>query len=231
MRQISGGDAFYLFTDKESRHQHISALYIYDPSTAKEKPLRFKTILNNIEDRLGSSPIFRQKLVNVPFNLDYPYWINDPEFDLEYHVRHIALPKPGDWRQLCIQVSRLHARSLDMTRPVWETYVIEGLDNIDFLPKGAFAILTKIHHVAIDGVDVSDYRLASLRQQVAVVSQHGVLFNDTVAANIAYGRLHDADRDSVQRAAQQAGAMSFIERLPDGLDTLIGSEGVQLSGG
>lgn len=156
MRQISGGDAFYLFTDKESRHQHISALYIYDPSTAKEQPLRFKTILNNIEDRLGSSPIFRQKLVKVPMNLDYPYWINDPEFDLEYHVRHIALPKPGDWRQLCIQVSRLHARSLDMTRPLWETYVIEGLDNIDFLPKGAFAIVTKMHHVAIDGVGAAE---------------------------------------------------------------------------
>ena len=156
MRQISGGDAFYLFTDKESRHQHISALYIYDPSTAKEKPLRFKTILRHIEDRLGASPIFRQKLVRVPFNLDYPYWINDPDFDLEYHVRHIALPKPGDWRQLCILLSRLHAQSLDMTRPVWETYVIEGLDNIDFLPKGSFAMLTKIHHVAIDGVGAAD---------------------------------------------------------------------------
>lgn len=156
MRQISGGDAFYLFTDKQSRHQHISTLYIYDTSTVREQPLRFKTILQHIEERLGASPIFRQRLVKVPLNLDYPYWVNDPDFDLEYHVRHIALPKPGDWRQLCILASRLHSRSLDMTRPVWETYVIEGLDNIDFLPPGAFAIMTKIHHVAIDGVSAAE---------------------------------------------------------------------------
>ncbi|MFV0477744.1 MAG: WS/DGAT/MGAT family O-acyltransferase [Parahaliea sp.] len=156
MRQISGGDALFLYTDRQSRHQHIATLLIYDPSTAKEQPLRFKTILQTIEERLGTSPIFRQKLVSVPFNLDYPYWVNDPDFDLEYHVRHIALPKPGDWRQFCIQVSRLHSLSLDMSRPLWETYVIEGLDNIDFLPKGAFAIMTKVHHVAIDGVSAAE---------------------------------------------------------------------------
>jgi diacylglycerol O-acyltransferase len=152
MRQITGGDALFLFSDIKSRHQHISMLNLYDQSTVEKKPLRFKTILGTIEERLGASPVYRQKLVEVPLKLDYPYWINDPEFDLEYHVRHIALPKPGDWRQLCIQVSRIHSRPLDMSRPVWEMYVIEGLDNIDFLPSGAFAILTKIHHVAIDGV-------------------------------------------------------------------------------
>jgi WS/DGAT/MGAT family acyltransferase len=156
MRQITGGDAFFLYTDKQSRHQHISMLYIYDQSTVKGGPLRFKTILDNVEKRLGASPVFRQRLVEVPLNMDYPYWINDPDFDLEFHVRHIALPQPGDWRQLCIQVSRLHSRPLDMSRPVWEMYVIEGLDNVEFLPRGAFAIMTKVHHVAIDGVSAAE---------------------------------------------------------------------------
>lgn len=156
MRQITGGDAFFLYTDKQSRHQQISMLYLYDQSTVKGEKLRFKTILEHVRSRLGSSPVYRQKLVPVPLNLDYPYWINDPDFDLEFHVRHIALPKPGDWRQLCIQLSRLHARPLDMTRPVWEMYVIEGLDNVDFLPKGSFVIMTKVHHVAIDGVSAAD---------------------------------------------------------------------------
>ncbi|MEJ2530442.1 MAG: wax ester/triacylglycerol synthase family O-acyltransferase [Halioglobus sp.] len=156
MRQITGGDAFFLYTDKQSRHQHISMLYIYDQSTVKGGPLRFKTILDNVEKRLGASPVFRQRLVQVPLSMDYPYWINDPDFDLEFHVRHIALPKPGDWRQLCIQVSRLHSRPLDLSRPVWEMYVIEGLDNVEFLPKGAFAIMTKVHHVAIDGVSAAE---------------------------------------------------------------------------
>ena len=156
MRQITGGDALFLYTDKQSRHQHISILYCYDQSTVRGGTLRFKTILEHMEQRLGASPIYRQRLVQVPLNLDYPYWINDPDFDLEYHVRHIALPQPGDWRQLCIQVSRLRSRPLDMTRPVWEMYVIEGLNKIDFLPAGSFAVLTKIHHTALDGVAAAE---------------------------------------------------------------------------
>jgi diacylglycerol O-acyltransferase len=156
MRQITGGDALFLYADKQSRHQHISVLYFYDQSQVKGGPLRFKAILDHVERRLGRSPFFRQRLVEVPFNLDYPYWINDPDFDLEFHVRHLALPQPGDWRQLCIQLSRLHSRPLDLTRPVWEMYVIEGLNNIDFLPPGSFAIMLKVHHVAIDGVAAAE---------------------------------------------------------------------------
>ena len=74
--------------------------------------------------------MFRRKLQRVPLELDYPYWVEDENFDLEYHVRHIALPKPGDWRQFCIQASRIHARPLDLNRPLWEIYVIEGLDSL-----------------------------------------------------------------------------------------------------
>jgi diacylglycerol O-acyltransferase / wax synthase len=94
--------------------------------------------------------------VRVPFDLDYPYWIEDPEFDLEYHVRHLALPKPGDWRQLCIQAARIFARPLDLTRPPWEFTVVEGLDNVPGIAKGSFAIVTKVHHSAIDGMSGID---------------------------------------------------------------------------
>jgi WS/DGAT/MGAT family acyltransferase len=131
---------------------HISGLAIYDQSSAPGSLVTFKGILANIESRLHLARCFRQKLVTVPFGLDHPYWIEDADFDLEFHVRHIALPKPGDWRQLCIQAARLHARPLDLTKPLWEMYVIEGLDGVEDLPKGSFAILTKIHHAAIDGV-------------------------------------------------------------------------------
>jgi Wax ester synthase-like Acyl-CoA acyltransferase domain len=84
--------------------------------------------------------------------------VEDSNFDLEYHVRHIALPKPGDWRHLCIQAARLHSRPLDLTKPLWEMYVIEGLDNVEGLPPGSFAVLTKIHHAAIDGVSGASCR-------------------------------------------------------------------------
>jgi len=160
MRQLSGSDAFFLYSDKPGKHQHVSTIYIYDQSSAPEGTVRFKSILQHVRHRLGASRLFRQKLAHVPFNLDYPYWIEDPHFELEFHVRHIALPHPGDWRQFCIQVSRLHSRPLDMNRPVWEMYVIEGLDNIPFLPDGAFAVMTKVHHSAIDDVTENDMTVA-----------------------------------------------------------------------
>ena len=160
MRQLSGSDAFFLYTDKPGQHQHISTIYLYDQSTAPGGTVRFKSILEHVRDRLSTSRIFRQKLVEVPLNLDYPYWIEDPHFSLEFHVRHIALPPPADWKKFCVQISRLHSRPLDLTRPVWEMYVIEGLDNISFLPKGSFAVVTKVHHAAIDDMTEEDFTTA-----------------------------------------------------------------------
>ncbi len=160
MRQLSGSDAYFLYSDRPGKHQHVSTIYIYDQSTAPDGKVRFKSILQHVRNRLGTSRLFRQKLVHVPFNFDYPYWIEDPHFELEFHVRHIALPHPGDWRQFCIQVARLHSRPLDMNRPVWEMYVIEGLDNVSFLPEGAFAVVTKVHHSAIDDVTENDMTVA-----------------------------------------------------------------------
>ena len=143
-------DALFLASESAHSNSNVSLVQIYDPSTAPGGRLRFKSILALVESRLHRSPIFRQKLRQVPFGLDDPYWIEDENFDLEYHVRNIALPKPGDWRQFCIQASRIHARPLDLNRPLWEIYVIEGLDSLLDLPKDSFALLTKLHHAAID---------------------------------------------------------------------------------
>ncbi len=152
MEQLSGLDATFLNLETATAPTHVGGVAIYDQSTAPGGQVTFKGILANVESRLHLARCFRQKLVRVPFGFDHPYWIEDADFDLEFHVRHIALPKPGDWRQLCIQVARLHARPLDLNRPLWEMYVIEGLDGVEELPAGSFAIMTKIHHAAIDGV-------------------------------------------------------------------------------
>jgi len=152
MQQLTGIDTLFLTQETERTPLHISPLLIYDPSTAPGGKVRFKDILRLFGSRLHLAPIFRRRLVEVPMGLDYPYWVEADDFDLEFHVRHIALPQPGDWRQLCIQVARLHARILDRSRPLWEAYVIEGLDNIEGLPKGCFALFLKMHHAAIDGV-------------------------------------------------------------------------------
>ncbi len=150
MRQLSEHDAAYIYSDSAHANSNVTLLHIYDQSTAPGGMVRFKQILAHVESRLGQLPIFRQKILRVPLDLDYPYWIEDENFDIEYHVRHIALPKPGDWRQFCIQASRIHARPLDLQRPLWEMYVIEGLDSFLDLPQGSFAVLLKIHHAAID---------------------------------------------------------------------------------
>ena len=152
MQQLSGADAAFLYFETPKAPGHIFNLWIYDQSSAPDGKVTFKGVMDHVQKRLHVAPHLRQRLVPVPFELDHPYWVNDPGFDLEYHVRHIALPKPGDWRQLCIQVARLHSRHLDHSRPLWEMYVIEGLNNVKGLPKGSFAIMQKTHHAAIDGV-------------------------------------------------------------------------------
>ena len=160
MEQLSGLDASFLYLETGNMPMHIGGLAIYDQSTAPGGAVTFKDILRFFEKRLHKARAFRQRLVTVPMSLDYPYWIEDPDFDLEFHVRHIALPKPGDWRQLCIQTARLHARPLDTSRPLWEAYVIEGLDNVEGVPAGSFALVTKFHHAAIDGVSGAEISAA-----------------------------------------------------------------------
>jgi diacylglycerol O-acyltransferase len=150
MRQLSENDAAYIYSDSAHANSNVTLLHIYDQSTAPGGVVRFKQILAHVESRLNLLPKFREKIHRVPLDLDYPYWVEDDNFNLEYHVRHIALPKPGDWRQFCIQSSRIHARPLDLQRPLWEMYVIEGLDSFLDLPAGSFAVLLKIHHAAID---------------------------------------------------------------------------------
>ncbi len=156
MRQLQGMDASFVALETRNSPMHIGSILIYNPATAPGGFVRFKDILNFFESRLQLSRTVRQRLVRVPFNLDYPYWIEDPDFDLEYHVRHLALPKPGDWRQLCIQAARIFARPLDLDRPPWEFTVVEGLDNVPGVEKGSFAMVTKVHHAAIDGMSGID---------------------------------------------------------------------------
>ena len=160
MKRLGIIDSAFINMENPTVPQHIGSLGIYDPSTAPGGFVRFKDVLASFERRLQRLPLFRTRLAEVPFGLDRPYWVLDPGFDVEFHIRHIALPHPGDWRQLCIQVARLHARALDMSRPLWEVYVIEGVDRIPGLPKGSFAVYTKMHHSMIDGAGSQNFMTA-----------------------------------------------------------------------
>ncbi len=151
MKQLTALDNMFLALEQGNQYMHVASLGIYDPSSAPGGKVRFKQILAHYASRLEQSKIYQRRLATVPLGLDLPFWVDEGDIDLEYHVRHMALPHPGDWRQLMIQVARLHSRPLDHNRPLWETYVIEGLDNIEGLPKGCFAIYAKIHHALVDG--------------------------------------------------------------------------------
>jgi diacylglycerol O-acyltransferase len=146
MRQLTTLDAQFLAVESAQTYGHVGGLAVYDPSTAPGGELTVKDICRLVGERLHLLPPFRWRLVKVPFGIDLPYWVEDPDFDLDFHIRESAVPPPGDDRQLAETVARIFARPLDRNRPLWEIYLIHGLAG------GHVALLTKIHHSLVDGV-------------------------------------------------------------------------------
>jgi diacylglycerol O-acyltransferase len=155
MQQLSGLDAAFLTLDSPTAYGHVGSVCILDPPQGGEA-LTLDRLTELVESRLHLVPPFRRRLAEVPLGLDQPYWIEDPDFDIEFHVRELALPAPGDDRQLATQAARLHARPLDRRRPLWELYLIHGLQG------GRYGLYTKVHHAAIDGVSGNDLLVALL---------------------------------------------------------------------
>jgi diacylglycerol O-acyltransferase / wax synthase len=146
MRQLTSLDAQFLALESARQTGHVAGLAILDTSTAPGGKLDAEDIKRLMEERLPLLPPLRWRLAEVPFGLDYPFWIDDSDFDLDFHVRELALPAPGSDKQLGEQVSRIVARPLDRGRPLWELYVVHGLE------AGHTGVLTKIHHALIDGI-------------------------------------------------------------------------------
>ena len=150
MRQLTGLDSSFLTMETSSQYGHLASLTIFDLADWSTDRTFYEAIGATIEQRIHLIPLLRRRLLEVPLGLDHPYWIEDPDFDLEFHVRNLALPVPGSDEQLAEQVARLIARPLDRTRPLWEIYVIDGLANDG--PSPRVAMLTKFHQCAIDGL-------------------------------------------------------------------------------
>ena len=144
MQQLSGVDASFLYMETAKSWGHVSGLAVFRrPDTPEWSP--YEALLSRLEAYLPKLDPLRRRLVEVPLRLDHPYWVEDPDFDLEFHVRETAIPPPGTDEKLAALVARLIARPLDRSHPLWEAYVIEGLSD------SRFAILTKLHHATIDG--------------------------------------------------------------------------------
>ncbi len=145
MKQLTGLDASFLYMETASQFGHVSSVSVYErpPDDPDYDP--FTAWREQIERRLHLLEPLRRRLREVPLGLDHAFWVEDPDFDLDFHVRQNAVPPPGSDRQLAEIVARIIGRPVDRTRPLWETYVIEGLAG------DRFAILTKFHHATIDG--------------------------------------------------------------------------------
>jgi len=143
--RLTAIDAQFLTNENDNAHMHIGAVMIFegDPPTYDE----FKA---HIASRLDFVPRYRQKLVYPPYGTGRPLWADDPDFNLNYHLRHTALPAPGDERQLKILASRLFSQSLDRAKPLWEMTLVEDLEG------DRFAIIIKSHHAMIDGISGVD---------------------------------------------------------------------------
>src|SRR3984893_232402 len=137
MRLLSSLDAQFLALETPRQSGHVGSVAILDPSTRPTGTLVAADIQGLITDRLPLLPPVRWRLEEVPLGLDYPYWVDDPDFDLDFHVRELALAAPGSDAQLAEQVARIVGRPLDRARPLWELYLISGL------ASGYTAMLTK----------------------------------------------------------------------------------------
>jgi WS/DGAT/MGAT family acyltransferase len=144
--RLTALDASFLYLERPAMHMHVAGLAVLDPSTCPNGRLRAEDVEAAMASRLHLAPRFRQRIVDVPFNLGLPVWADDPQFDLGFHVRRSALPAPGGRRELADSVQRVLSRPLDRTKPLWEMYVIEGLED------GHVAVLMKAHHAMLDGL-------------------------------------------------------------------------------
>src|SRR5436190_13107227 len=140
MLQLTSLDAQFLAIETPRTYGHVGGLAVYDPSTAPGGDLKHEDLCRLVGERLHLLPPFTRRLVPVPLGLDHPFWIEDPDFDLDFHVRDSAVPPPGDDRQLARTIERIFARPLDRSRPLWELYLIHGLEG------GRGGLRTKIPH-------------------------------------------------------------------------------------
>ncbi len=143
--RLSGLDASFLYMETPTLHMHVSMAAVFDPSTVPDG-YSFRKVRQMIVDRIPLAPVFQRRLVEVPMRLGHPVWVDDPEFDIDNHLRRAALPSPGGMRELGDFAADINSRQLHRDRPLWEMWVVEGLED------GKIALVTKMHHSTIDGV-------------------------------------------------------------------------------
>lgn len=155
LQRLSGLDASFLYLETPSQPLHVCSILEIDTSTIPGG-YTFEKLRESLAQRIKAMPSFREKLANSFLNLDHPVWVDDEHFDVDRHLHRIGLPAPGGRAEISEICGHLASLPLDRSRPLWETWVIEGLDGTDPRNGGRLAIMTKIHHAAVDGVTGAD---------------------------------------------------------------------------
>src|ERR1700730_18200347 len=157
--RLSSLDALFLELEDRTTHMHVGAVAVFEGP-----PPPYRDLLQLIEAKLDQVPRYRQRLMFVPFSQGRPVWVDESQFDLEYHVRRTALPQPGAQRELKRLASRLLSQQLDRSKPLWELWLVEGLKG------GQFALVSKTHHCMIDGVSGADIATTLLEPEPCMES-------------------------------------------------------------
>jgi diacylglycerol O-acyltransferase len=145
--RLSSLDVSFLYLEQPSTAMHVGSLMIF---RAPAEGLDVDRLTRHVGSRIAFVPRYRQRIRSIPGRIANPVWVDDENFDLSYHIRPSALPRPGSDAQLEELVARLQARPLDRRRPLWELYLVEGLSN------GRFALVSKVHQALVDGVRTVD---------------------------------------------------------------------------
>jgi diacylglycerol O-acyltransferase / wax synthase len=153
MEQLSGLDAAFVYLDSRNAPMHVGGIHVYQPV---EGTFDFEDFRAHIDACIEGSALFRRRLVQVPLHLGRPFWAEDPNFDLDLHLQHSALPRPGDWDRLRELAARMFSRPLDPERPLWHLTFVSGLDASPDFPPGSFAVISRVHHAAADGLGTLD---------------------------------------------------------------------------
>jgi WS/DGAT/MGAT family acyltransferase len=145
VEHLSGLDASFLYLETPTLHMHVAMALVVDPSTVPGG-YTFEGLRDLIAARTHATPVFRRRLVEVPFRLGHPVWVDDPDFDIAYHVRHAAVPRPGGLREFADYVGEVAGQQLDRSRPLWEIRIVDGLAD------GRVGVVAKMHHSTVDGL-------------------------------------------------------------------------------
>ncbi len=221
--RLTSIDASFLHQEGQASHMHIGGVLVFEGP-----PPDFEDYLDHVRGRLHLVPRYRQRLATPPFDTGRPLWVDDPNFNLEYHVRHTALPSPGSEEQLFLLAARLVSQRLDRSKPLWESWLVEGLEG------GRFALVFKTHHSLVDGVSGVDLATVLLDVERAPKPPPGTELEpwqphrEPSAAELILGELRgfvgtalDLVERTLRAATRPANTAGLLAEAAEGLGELV----------